>query len=104
MTPNVEHAPARPRTNGAPLSSIRLNKMPAAQRNAIKLLGQNRLRRVRNGWKVPGEAKRISLETGRALCDKGLAADLVDERAQRVLRLTGAGRTILQVLRERARR
>lgn len=75
--------------------------LSATEKKALKLAATARLYRVRNGWQGRG-VPRVSLATATSLQVKGLVAPTI--QGAQLLAVTGAGRTVLAVMDQRAGR
>lgn len=82
------------------MTAIDPSKLTVQQR--VRLAELNRLRfiRVRNGFRVPGQPNTLSLKLAAKLSGLGLVREM-NERGQKTLVLTGAGKMTLGVLEER---
>ena len=76
---------------GPAASQIALTDLTKTQRVLLEHLRGRPFWRVRNGWRQPGNAHQVSLETGSSLMRAGLA-----EQAAGSLRLTPLGRLLAE--------
>lgn len=75
--------------------------LTATEKKALKLAAAARLYRVRNGWQGRG-VPRVSIAIAERLQVKGLVTQTVS--GAKMLNVTGAGRTVLAVMSQRAGR
>lgn len=81
------------------MTAIDPSQLTSGERLRLAQLSQLRFIRVKNGYRVPGQARTIPLKTYNRLSELGLVRE-ANERGRKTVVLTGAGRMTLGVIEE----